>query len=135
MVKEDQELSGRKLLSFLIKTKNQDHIIITLLKENTRYLVRTEYEHIGDKIKETNYEIDRNLVYRIFCDLETSKFEDFENINNGEEIANMKIYYGNQEYLERSISKKLLKKADGLNDVIKCLISYVDESLNKNVFV
>lgn len=128
-------MSGRKLISFLIKTKNQDHIIITLLKEKTRYLVRTEYEHIGDKIKETNYEIDRNLVYRIFCDLEAAKFDQIENIDNSEEVANMKVYYGDQEYLERSISKKLLKKTDGLNDVIKCLIGYVDDSLNKSVFV
>lgn len=128
-------MSGRKLISFLIKAKHQDHIIITLLKENTRYLVRTEYEHIGDKIKETNYEIDRNLVYQLFCDLEVAKFDDFDNGDNSEEVANMKVYYGDQEYLERRITKPLLKKTDGLNNAIKCLIQYVDDSLNKSVFV
>lgn len=128
-------MSGRKLISFLMKDKNQDHIIITLFKQSTQYLIRTEYEHSGDKIKETNCEIDRNLVYRIFCDLEAAKFDEIENIENDEEVANMKVYYGDQEYLERNISKKLLKKADGLNDIIKCLIGYVDDSLNKNVFV
>ncbi|MFQ8706902.1 MAG: hypothetical protein ACLR9T_12655 [Thomasclavelia sp.] len=128
-------MSGRKLISFLIKAKDQDHIIITLLKENTRYLVRTEYEHIGDKIKETNYEIDRNLVYQIFCNLEVAEFDELDNVDNSEEVANMKVYYGDQEYLERKITKPLLKKADGLNNVIKCLIKYVDESLNRSVFV
>lgn len=128
-------MSGRKLISFILKDKDHDNIIITLLKNSAQYLIRTEYEHDGDKIKETNYEIDRNLVYRIFCDLEAAKFEEIENIDNGEEIANMKVYYGDCDYLERRISKKLLQKVSGLNDVIQCLVSYVDDSLNKNVFV
>lgn len=128
-------MSGRKLISFLMKIKNQDYILITLLKKKKQYLIRTEYECTGDKIKETNYEIDRDLVSRIFYDLEAAKFDDIKNINNSEEVANMKVYYSDQEYLEYSISKKLLEKRNTLNDVVKCLIAYVDDSINKSVFV
>ena len=128
-------MSGRKLISFLIKIKNQDHIMVTLLKEKKQYLIRTEYEHVGDKIKETNYEIDRNLVSRIYYDLEAAEFDEIENVDNSEELANMKVYYNEQEYLEYSISQGLLEKVDALNDIIKCLIAYVDDSLNKSVFV
>ena len=128
-------MSGRKLISFLIKIKNQDHIMVTLLKENKQYLIRTEYEHVGDKIKETNHEIDRNLVSRIYYDLEAAEFDEIENVDNSEELANMKVYYNEQEYLEYSISQGLLEKVDALNDIIKCLIAYVDDSLNKSVFV
>ena len=75
-------MSGRKLISFLIKIKNQDHIMVTLLKEKKQYLIRTEYEHVGDKIKETNHEIDRNLVSRIYYDLEAAEFDEIENVDN-----------------------------------------------------
>ena len=128
-------MSGRKLISFLIKIKNQDHIMVTLLKEKKQYLIRTEYEHVGDKIKETNHEIDRNLVSRIYYDLEAAEFDEIENVDNSEELANMKVYYNEQEYLEYSISQGLLEKVDALNDIIKCLIAYVDDSLNESVFV
>ena len=128
-------MSGRKLISFLIKIKNQDHIMVTLLKEKKQYLIRTEYEHVGYKIKETNHEIDRNLVSRIYYDLEAAEFDEIENVDNSEELANMKVYYNEQEYLEYSISQGLLEKVDALNDIIKCLIAYVDDSLNKSVFV
>lgn len=128
-------MSGRKLISFLIKIKYQDHIMVTLLKEKKQYLIRTEYEHVGDKIKETNHEIDRNLVSRIYYDLEAAEFDEIENVDNSEELANMKVYYNEQEYLEYSISQGLLEKVDALNDIIKCLIAYVDDSLNKSVFV
>ena len=128
-------MSGRKLISFLIKIKNQDHIMVTLLKEKKQYLIRTEYEHVGDKIQETNHEIDRNLVSRIYYDLEAAEFDEIENVDNSEELANMKVYYNEQEYLEYSISQGLLEKVDALNDIIKCLIAYVDDSLNKSVFV
>ena len=50
-------MSGRKLISFLIKIKNQDHIMVTLLKEKKQYLIRTEYEHVGDKIKERVFRV------------------------------------------------------------------------------
>ena len=58
-----------------------------------------------------------------------------KNVDNSEELANMKVYYNEQEYLEYSISQGLLEKVDALNDIIKCLIAYVDDSLNKSVFV
>lgn len=128
-------MSGRKLISFMVKSENQDHIIVTLFKKNIQYLVRTEYMHIDDKVKETNQEIDRNLVYRIFCALESAKFDEIVNIDNAEKVANIKIYYGDQEYLEFSISKDLLKKEKGLNDVIGCLSNYIDDSLNREIFV
>ena len=128
-------MSGRKLISFMAKSKNQDHIIVTLFKNNIQYLVRTEYMHRDDKVKETNQEIDRNLVYRIFCALELAKFDEIVNVDNAEKVANIKIYYGDQEYLEFSISKDLLKKEKGLNDVIECLINYIDDSLNREIFV
>ena len=67
--------------------------------------------------------------------MEVAEFDDLDNVDNSEEVANMKVYYGDQDYLERRITKPLLRKADGLNNVIKCLIEYVDDSLNKNVFV
>lgn len=127
-------MTGRKLISFLIKNKDQDHVIVTLLKEKRQYLIRTEYEHIGDKIKETNHEIERDLVSRIFYDLEAAKFDEIENINSNDEVANMKVYYNDQEYLEYSISKRILEKRDTLNDVVKCLIAYVDDSINKSIF-
>lgn len=128
-------MSGRKLISFMVKSKNQNHIIVTLFKKNIQYLVRTEYMHRDDKVKETNQEIDRNLVYRIFCALELTKFDEIVNVDNAEKVANIKIYYGDQEYLEFSISKDLLKKEKGLNDVIECLINYIDDSLNREIFV
>ena len=76
----------------MVKSKNQNHIIVTLFKKNIQYLVRTEYMHRDDKVKETNQEIDRNLVYRIFCALELAKFDEIVNVDNAEKVANIKIY-------------------------------------------
>ena len=75
------------------------------------------------------------MVSRIYYDLEAAEFDEIENVDNSEELANMKVYYNEQEYLEYSISQGLLEKVDALNDIIKCLIAYVDDSLNKSVFV
>ncbi len=46
-----------------------NQIIVTLLKDGISYILRIEYLCNNDKIKETNHEIDKDLVYWIFCNL------------------------------------------------------------------
>ena len=112
----------------------ENQIIVTLLKDGISYILRIEYLCNNDKIKETNHEIDKDLVYWIFCNLRVMVDQN-DYIDNNDELANMKIYYGDNKYLEYKLTKKILKCFTGLNDVIKYMYGYIDDSLNKGVFI
>ena len=112
----------------------ENQIIITLLKDGISYILRIEYLCDNDKIKETNHEIDKDLVYWIFCNLRVMVDQN-NYIDTNNELANMKIYYGDNKYLEYKLTKKILKCFTGLNDVIKYMYGYIDVRLNKSVFI
>lgn len=124
----------RKLISLFIANPMENQIIITLLKDGISYILRIEYLCNNDKIKETNHEIDKDLVYWIFCNLRVM-IDQNDYTDNNDELANMKIYYGDNKYLEYKLTKKILKCFTGLNDVIKYMYGYIDDSLNKGVFI
>lgn len=124
----------KKLISLFIGNPMENQIIITLLKDGISYILRIEYLCNNDKIKETNHEIDKDLVYWIFCNLRVM-IDQNDYTDNNDELANMKIYYGDNKYLEYKLTKKALKCFTGLNDVIKYMYGYVDDCLNKSVFI
>lgn len=124
----------KKLISLFIGNPMENQIIITLLKDGISYILRIEYLCDDDKIKETNHEIDKDLVYWIFCNLRVMVDQN-DYIDNNDELANMKIYYGDNKYLEYKLTKKILECFTGLNDVIKYMYGYIDDSLNKGVFI
>lgn len=124
----------RKLISLFIDNQMENQIIITLLKEDVNYILRIEYLCNDDKIKETNHEIDKDLVYWMFCNLKTM-IDQIDYIDNNDELANMKVYYDDNKYLEYKLTRKVLKCFTGLNDVVKYMSRYIDDSLNKSVLI
>ena len=52
-----------KLISLCLETSDRIVVNVTLLKEASHYKMRTEYLKEDDKIKETNDEVARNLVW------------------------------------------------------------------------
>ena len=125
-------MTRRKLIYFQIISRNKNYFV-TLFKDKTNYIVRTEYEYCGDKIKETNQEINLDTVYRIYRGIE--KIE-FGNQNYHQEIiGELKVYYGEYEYLESKINKRILDNMLSLKDVVMCLVEYIDESLNKKMLI
>lgn len=106
---------------------------VTLLKEASHYKMRTEYLKEDDKIKETNDEVARNLVYQLFGNLEIA---DFEGLNDLEanSIGSLKVYYGSYDYLERHFDQETLKKSNELKEVIISLLEFVDNSIDKQMF-
>lgn len=124
----------RKLISLFIDNQMEDQIIITLLKDGVDYILRIEYLCNDDKIKETNHEIDKDLVYWMFCNLKAT-IDQIDYIDNNDELANMKVYYEDDKYLEYKLTRKVLKCFTGLNDVVKYMSRYIDDSLNKSVLI
>lgn len=124
-------MSRRKLISFLVSLDVQDNVAVSLLKDVDHYLIKTEYYHAGDKIKETNNEIEREVVYRLFFDLEAVEFEKSD---NSDSLASLKVYYSRQDYLEQEITEELLKSSSELSDVVRCLVGFVDGTVDKSRF-
>ena len=91
-----------------------------------------EYLKEDDKIKETNDEVARNLVYQLFGNLEIA---DFEGLNDLEanSIGSLKVYYGSHDYLERHFDQETLKKSNELKEVIISLLEFVD-NINEWIF-
>lgn len=121
----------RKLISFVIELDKQNNVNVSLLKECDRYLVKTEYYQLDDKVKETNNEVSHDLVYHLFYALETVEFVDFD---NNDCLASLKVYYSQQDYLEQEITKELLNKSDELRDVVNCLVGFIDERIDQSFF-
>ena len=122
-----------KLISLCLETSDRIVVNVTLLKEASHYKMRTEYLKEDDKIKETNDEVARNLVYQLFGNLEIA---DFEGLNDLEAnyIGSLKVYYGSHDYLERHFDQETLKKSNELKEVIISLLEFVDNSIDKQMF-
>ena len=116
-----------------LETLDRIVVNVTLLKEASHYKMRTEYLKEDDKIKETNDEVARNLVYQLFGNLEIA---DFEGLNDLEanSIGSLKVYYGSHDYLERHFDQETLKKSNELKEVIISLLEFVDNSIDKQMF-
>ena len=79
-------------MSFFITVQIESQIILTLFKEDVNYVLRIEYLYNNDKIKETNFEIDKDLVYWMFYSLK-AMIDQVDYIDNNDELAYMKVYY------------------------------------------
>ena len=98
-----------KLISLCLETSDRIVVNVTLLKEASHYKMRTEYLKEDDKIKETNDEVARNLVYQLFGNLEIADFEGLNDLETNS-IGSLKVYYGSHDYLERHFDQETLKK-------------------------
>lgn len=127
------QLAEHKLISLCVETPNEIVIMITLLREINCYKIRTEYLQDGDKIKETNQEVERNFVYQLFCDLEAAAFEKLDDIKDNS-IGTLKVYCGADDYLVKRLSQELLRKESELKKVIVFLLKFVDNSIDKSLF-
>lgn len=120
-----------KLISLCLETSDRIVVNVTLLKEASHYKMRTEYLKEDDKIKETNDEVARNLVYQLFGNLEIA---DLLNDLETNSIGSLKVYYGSHDYLERHFDQETLKKSNELKEVIISLLEFVDNSIDKQMF-
>ena len=118
-------MAKHQLISFYLNTHDHLLITITLFKQVSRYNICSEYFKENDKIKETNHEVDRNFVYQLFCDLEKAGFEEL-NDGNEDAIMSLRVYYGSLDYLQRHLSKEMLKQSKEMNDVVEKLLEFVD---------
>ncbi|MBS5588741.1 MAG: hypothetical protein KHX14_08035 [[Clostridium] spiroforme] len=124
----------RKLMSFFITVQIESQIILTLFKEDVNYVLRIEYLYNNDKIKETNFEIDKDLVYWMFYSLK-AMIDQVDYIDNNDELAYMKVYYEDNKYLGYKITRKVLDCFAGVNDVIKYMTRYIDDNLNQRILI
>ena len=88
----------------------------------------------NDKIKETNFEIDKDLVYWMFYSLK-AMIDQVDYIDNNDELAYMKVYYEDNKYLGYKITRKVLDCFAGVNDVIKYMTRYIDDNLNQRILI
>lgn len=119
----------KKLLVVFINYQQNQQLVITLLKENCGYLLKVEYKLGHDKYKETNHLIDDKFVYRLFNNLKEI-MDNTNNFSKNDIIANMEIYYGKDDYLKQTVTKKLLEQSDNLKNLFKWIFKYVDESIS-----
>lgn len=119
----------KKLLVVFINYQQNQQLVITLLKENCGYLLKVEYKLGHDKYKETNHLIDDKFVYRLFNNLKDI-MDNTNNFSKNDVIANMEIYYGKDDYLKQTVTKKLLEQSDNLKNIFKWIFKYVDESIS-----
>lgn len=120
-------MAKHKLISFYLKT--DEHIVtkIILLKEATRYNIRTEYFKDDDKIKETNNEVERSFVYQIFNKLDEANCETVS--VQGDAFGCMRVYYGSRDYLEYHLNQEVLNEMPALKDILMSLFDFVDNSI------
>lgn len=119
----------KKLLVVFINYQQNQQLVITLLKENCGYLLKVEYKLNNDKYKETNHLIDDKFVYRLFNNLKDI-MDNTNNFGKNDVIAKMEIYYGKDNYLKQTVTKKLLEQSDNLKNIFKWIFNYVDESIS-----
>lgn len=119
----------KKLLVVFINYQQNQQLVITLLKENCGYLLKVEYKLDHDKYKETNHLIDDKFVYRLFNNLKDI-MDNTNNFGKNDVIANMEIYYGKDNYLKQTVTKKLLEQSDNLKNIFKWIFNYIDESIS-----
>lgn len=119
----------KKLLVVFINYQQNHQLVITLLKENCGYLLKVEYKLGHDKYKETNHLIDDKFVYRLFNNLKDI-MDNTNNFSKNDVIANMEIYYGKDNCLKQTVTKKLLEQSDNLKNLFKWIFNYIDESIS-----